>query len=757
MGRSQGKDVQNVLVDGKEFFGKDYKIATKNLTAEAVDKVQVYDKRSDMAEFTGVEDGAEEKTINLELKEDHKQGYFGNMSGGYSAEGRYDGQASVNRFSTTTQLSLLGNLNNINRQGFSGGEYESFVSEMGGGGSFTLGGGGFQGGSSLSDGFSNTLSFGLNASRDFGTKWSVRSSYFMSTIENKQDRTVQQQQVLGSSLTSFTNQNSNQLNDNLSHKGNLNVKYTWKKGHDLQLRSNLSASTSSLSNKGFRETSRGTGVISNNSLTDYSSDGDRFGGDASLTYRKKLNENGRSLVAEARADLNDSETITDLNSVTGLFMPGDVATYDEIIQYQSSLGNTFVQSQKLSLSEPLGNGRLLELRGERRSINEDQDKTVYDVLNGNQTFNELLSSGLDRTYTYYKGGLNFIKNWKQLYLSAGLDVQESSLDGRVLDKNTQITNGYTNLLPSASARYSIKDGMSLNLRYNASTREPSMTELQPFPDNRDPLNVYYGNPELKPEYRHSTNLNYHYFDQFTFVNLFAFLSANYTQDKIARSRTTDSQLRQEITSVNTDGDWNFNGSVHFGAPIRKLGMKFNISNSAMFSKGIEIINGEENKSDIIRNTVNLTLENRSKDIFDVRVGAQYTFNDVSYSLNRNQNQDYINRSYNASVSYYLGETWEFSTSLDYRVYTQQLSGSATNVPLLQATISKTLLKQRADLQLIGLDLLDKNQGINFSNTGNIIQEERINSLGRYVMLKFVYRLSGTKKSQGGGLRVIHSM
>lgn len=760
--KAQGKDVQNVLVDGKEFFGNDYKIATKNLTAEAVDKVQVYDKRSDMAEFTGVEDGAEEKTINLELKEDHKQGYFGNVSGGYSAEGRYDGQASVNRFSTTTQLSFLGNLNNINRQGFSFGDYINFVGGMGAmqaGGSFGGANSGIQVGTNLSDGFSSTLSLGLNASRDFGTKWSIRSSYFVSDIENKQDRTVQQQQVLGSSLTSSTNQNSNQISDNLSHRTNLNVKYTWNKGHDLQLRSNLSASTSSLSNKGFRETSRANGIISNNSLTDYTSDGDRFGGDASLTYRKRLNENGRSLVADLRADLNDSETTIDLNSVTGLFMPGDVATYDEILQFQSSLGNTFTQTQRLSLSEPLGNGRLLELRGERRAISEDEDRTVYDVLNGNQTFNDLLSSGLDRTYTYYKGGLNYIQNWKQVYLGVGLDVQESSLDGRVLDNNTKITNGYTNLLPSANVRYTIKDGMSLYLRYNASTREPSMTELQPFPDNRDPLNVYYGNPELKPEYRHGANLNFNYFDQFTFVNLFAFLSANYTEDKIARSRTIDSQLRQEITSVNTDGDWTYNGSVNFGAPIRKLGMKFNISNNISFSKGIEFINSEENKSDIFRNTVDLTLENRTKDIFDIRVGAQYTFNDVSYSLNRNQNQDYINRSYNANISYYLGETWEFSTSLDYRVYTQQLSGSATNIPLLQATISKTLLKERADLQLVGLDLLDKNQGINFSNTGNFIQEERINSLGRYVMLKFVYRLSGSKGRSAGGIRVIetHSM
>lgn len=753
---AKGKEVQNVLVDGKEFFGNDYKIATKNLTAEAVDKVQVYDKQSDMAEFTGVEDGQEEMTINLELKEDHKQGYFGNMSGGYSAGGRYDGQASINRFSSTTQLAFLGNLNNVNRQGFSFGDYISFMGGMGAmaTGEFSMGGGGIQIGSNLSDGFSKTLSLGLNGSRDFGSKVSLRSSYFVSSIENEQDRVVQQQQVLGSSVSSLTDQTSDQLSDNLTHRANLNLKYTWEKGHDIQLRSNANISTSSLNSVGFRQTTKASGEISNNSQTSYQSSGDNLGGDASLTYRKRLNEKGRSLVADVSINLNDSDQSNDLNSVTGLFQSGDIATYDEILQYQSSLGNTVRQTQRLSLSEPLGGGRLIELRGERRAINEDQDKSVYDIQNGVQTFNELLSSGLDRTYTYYKAGLNYTQNWPSLYLGVGVDVQESSLDGRILDQGTDITNGYTNILPSANLRYTLKDGMFLGLRYNASTREPSMNELQPFPDNSDPLNIYYGNPALKPEYRHSGNLNYNYFDQFTFVNLFAFFNATYVQDKIARSRTIDDQFKQEITSVNTDGDWSFNGSVHFGAPIRKLGMKFNISNSASISKGIEFINGDENKSDIFRNSINLTLENRSKEVFDARVGAQYTFNDVSYSLNRNLNQNYLNRSYTADFSYFIGETLEISTGMEYKVYTQDLFGASDNVPLLRASITKTLLGQKADIQLVGLDLLDKNEGINFSNSGNFIQEERINSLGRYVMLKFIYRLNKTGGRASGPMRTI---
>jgi hypothetical protein len=461
-----------------------------------------------------------------------------------------------------------------------------------------------------------------------------------------------------------------------------------------------------------------------------------------------LNEKGRSLVAVARLNLNDSDTGADLNSLTGILGRGDIFTYDEIAQIQASLGNTLQQTQRISLSEPLGKGRLIELRGERRQVNEDKDKTVSDLVNGSLILNDMLSSGLDRTYTYYKAGLNFRKNWEKVNFGIGIDIQESTLDGTILDKDVSISNGFTHWLPSANLRWSINQGQSLSVRYNASTREPSMTELQPFTDNDDPLNVYVGNPELESEYRHRMSINYRFFDQFTFTNMFAFLSTNYTQNKITRSRTIDDSFKQEITSVNTDGDWTFSGSLYFGTPIRPIGAKINLSNSAVYSRGIEFINAEENRSNILRNTLGLKLENRNKDLFDIGVGAQFTFNNVSYSLNEDLNQNYVNKTYSANASYYLGESWEFSTALDYRAYSQEVFGSSSSVPLLQASITKTLMKQRADVQLVGLDLLDRNEGINFSNTGNVIQEVRTNSLGRYVMLKFIYRISGRTSRTG---------
>lgn len=760
--KAQGEDVQKVLVDGKEFFGDDPKIATKNLPAAAIDRVQVYDKKSDMAEFTGVDDGEEQKTINLELKEDAKNGYFGNMAGGYSADGRYDGQASINRFSPNTQLAFIGNVNNINRQGFSFGDYMSFMGGMGAvmSGGFRVGGndgGGISIGTDLSDGFSETLALGLNLSRDFSMGTEVRSSYFLSSIENNQVRSILSQQVLGASLAANTDENSTQFSDNLTHRLNLNVNQEFGEGHDLRLRSNFSLSNSSLSNIGVRSTTDLEGIVQNSSDTSYLTDGNSTRGSANLTWRKRLNDDGTSVVAESRLNLNDSDTDADLQSLTGIAGRGNVLTYQEIQQIQQTLGNTLQQTQRVSLTQSIGKEHLFELQSERQAINEDKDQVVYDLVSGMQVRNDLLSSGLDRSYTYLRGGLTYRRSWENVNVGVGVEVQESSLDGTLVDNDVSVSNGYTHVLPSLQLNWSPAQGRNLWLRYSTRTREPSMNELQPFTDNSDPLNIYVGNPELEPEYRHQLTLRYTYFDQFTFVNLFAFASANYTANNITRSRTIGEGLAQEITSVNTDGDWTYTGNINFGAPIRSLGMKFNVSNNAMYNRGLEIINTEQSESRTLRNTVSLTLENRDKEIFDVAVTGSFTYNDVAYSLNDRQDQSYVNSSYSARGSVYLGETWEISTEMEYRMYSQEVFGEARSVPLWEASITKSLIGQRADLQIIGLDLLDRNEGISFTNSGNFIREERINSLGRYVMLKFIYRLSGSGRDSGRGAPVIRMM
>ncbi|MEL6923550.1 MAG: carboxypeptidase regulatory-like domain-containing protein [Bacteroidota bacterium] len=236
--KAQGETVNKVYVDGKEFFGNDPKIATKNLPANAIDKVQVYDKKSDLAEFSGVDDGQESKTINLQLKEDKKQGYFGSIEAGYGTQERYEGNFNLNRFAGKTQFSALGKINNVNQNGFSFDEYLNF---MGGIGSFMQGGGEFSISSEdglpldfgRNDGFSNSASGGLNYNYDFGKKSELHLSYFYNELRQTRDvQRFRENLFDGQSFNSETFENS--LSANANHR--LNAKLSIDIDSTQQLR-----------------------------------------------------------------------------------------------------------------------------------------------------------------------------------------------------------------------------------------------------------------------------------------------------------------------------------------------------------------------------------------------------------------------------------------------------------------------------------------------------------------------------------------
>ena len=728
--RAQGQDVENVLVDGKEFFASDPKIATQNLPADAIERVQVYERKSDMAEFTGISDGDEETTINLVLKEGAKGGYFGNATGGLGADvsayealgprsddrARYDGAFNINRFSSTTQLASVANLNNVNAR---------------------------------APGFTETFNLGLNANHDFAARSWMRSSYSLGNSDNLLNSTLQQQQLLGSQVSSLIDQTSSQTIDDLTHNLNVNAQHTFADGHDLRLRANLNAGSPALNNTNFRETQTASGLTQNTAATSYVVDEDNIGGDARLTWRKRISESGRSIVAEGSANLNEPDMAGLLSSTTGLYSPpGGTVTYNEILQQQSRFGRTLRHSLRLSLTEPLGPGRVLEIFGQRNVIAEDQTKSVYDLESGTPIFNNPLSSEFETTYTYLRGGLRFNRNTPDKRFMLGLQVQNSNLDNNVLDQEVQFTNGYTHLLPSANFRVQFDQGESLDLRYTTSTREPTMTELQPYVTNTDPLNVYVGNPNLTPEYTHALNTEYRLFDQFSFLNLFTFLRGTYTKDDIVMSRTVDAQARQVTTPVNAARGWSTTGGANLGTPIRRIGARLSLEYNVMYSKGYEFVNSAENVARLLQNTIVVGLENRDKDVFDIRAGGRFTFNDVDYSLNDELNTDYLNRVFYASGTYYLGP-WTFSTSMDYQMYDQEVFGAGQNVALLGASVSRLVMEDRVEVQLIGFDLLNQNQGVSITSTSSFIQEERTESLSQYLMLKLIYRLGPS----GAGMNV----
>ena len=757
---AQGEEVAKILVDGKEFFGDDPSVAMENLPADAIEQVAVYDKESDMAEFTGIPDGQEERTINLKLREEARSGYFGRARGDVGGdarsgarlaapagnEARYNGSLSLNRFSPTAQLALTASANNVNQGGRSRGGFSNLAAGMPGGG------GGRRGGGS-GDGFTETMSLGLNGSREFTEDTWLRGSYSVRHLDNSQDRTLQRQALFGSDVASLVDQVSNQTAGNVSHRLDLNGQIAFSEGHELRVRVRGDGRASSLTSFANRETRALGGDMLNSATTDYLADGSELGGDGRLTWRKRLNEDGRSLVAELRSDLEHSDVSADLSSVvSGLRRDGDAdGDVEEILQEHSRVGWTRSNSARLSLTQPLAEGHTLELFGQRNATFQDRDNSVYDLVDGAAVFNGRSSSGFERAYTYLQGGTRYSRDTDGSWLTFGLRLQTSRLDGVILDRDETIATGYTHLLGNARLKKEIKEGQTLQVRYDGSSREPSLTQLQPYSDNTDPLNIYSGNPDLRPEYRHRVNADYRFFDEATFINLFTFAGFTYTGNNISMSRVFDERGLQTRMPVNTSGEWSGNLGVNFGTPVRRVGIDVDVEYDVNYSEGTELVNHAASQSRILRNSLEIGVDNREKDRLDVRASVSFNFNDVAYSLNQELDRGYVNSQYRAEATWHIGDAWTLESDFRHRVFDQGLFGDARNVARWDAAISRRVLDERAEIELRAYDLLNQNEGVAITNSANYIQESRTDSLGQYFMLRVMYRL-GTPMNRRGSRR-----
>ncbi len=745
---AQGEEVQNVLVDGKEFFGSDGTIATRNLPADAISQVDVYDKQSDMAEFTGIADGNDERTLDLKLREEAKVGYFGNTNGALGSDidnraqlggsaandARYNGALNLNRFSPSGQYALILNADNVN-QGRGG---------RGGGG----GGGGF----------TEAMSVGVNASNDFGDDNWLRSSYFFNESDNERNSTVHQQSLFSSNLASLVDRSSSSESGNQSHRLNLNGQIELAEGNQLRLRANGNFRNSDQTQFTNQETLNADGGMLNSAITNYLTNGDDLSGDARLTWRKRLGTSGRSMVAELQSRISDNEELAELTSeVTGLSRgrggSGGLDETEYTFEEQVDERRNWTNSARLSLTQPLGQGRILELYGRASTTGEDRDNPVYDIVDGVRHLNEPRSNGFERAYTYYNAGTRFNRNNDRYRLVTGVQVRRSNLDGLIKGRDERIANAYTHVLPNLDFRIELKESHNLNFEYNTSTDEPSLTQLQPFVNNTNPLNIYAGNPDLVPEYTHRLRGEYRFFDQFSFRNLFMYSNYTYTHNTIAQSRFYDERGVQTRSPINTDASWSANLGATYGTPIRRLGVEVDLEYRVSYSEGTELINLIANDNQSIRNTVNFTIENRNRDRVELRARSSFNFNNARYSLNEDLNRDYLNSTYSLDATIYPTSAWTIESELRYQVYDNDLYGSTQfgevqNVARWDASILRRLLDNRVEIELRARDLLNQNTGINISNNSNFIQESRTESLGRYFMLQINYRL-GTQFARGG--------
>ncbi len=761
---AQGEQVRRVTVDGKNFFGTDPKLATKNLPADAIKKVQVFDKKSDQTAFSGIEDGQREKTINLELKDDKKNGTFGSLMAGGGTDDRFQSRLSLNRFSKGRQLSFLGMANNVNEQGFSMDDYMNFT----GGSQQMMGGGGRVSMSFSADnangvplnfgnranGIMTNYAGGVNFNNQFNKKTELNGSYFYNYLDHDRDQTTLRENAFENGKFT-TNSNSRQENSNANNRLNMTL------DHKLDSMNSLKLTTSGSYNQTDSEVISSSETLTpNNELQNESqrlslSSGANAALNSSLLWRHKFGKKGRTFSSNLQLNVsqNDCEAFLD---ATNTFY--GISPREEVLKQKSEQKtDNLTYGATLSYTEPLGGRKYLEANYSYRKNSNDVSRLVYDVAADAPILNTDLSNQYTSDYQYHRTGLNFRVNKVKYNFMLGGSVQSTSLHGGLITADTTIDRSYQNILPAVRFNYDFSNSKHLSFDYETSMQEPGIQELQPVIDNSDPLNIYVGNPSLRPAYSQSWRLNFNTFNPMNFMSFFAFLDVDHTTNAITNARSIDSEFVATMTPVNVSNNMSVVSSANLSFPINKIKSRFTLGGNFRNQKSINLLN--EVSSTINQQSAGATFRYsyRYKEIFDVALSARLDRQLTNYQFEQ-PDQLFLNNNYTTEANLTIKKNYQLSSNFELLQYDNPSRNFSQTIPLLNLSISRYVLKNNVgEIKFAANNLLDKALGINQTASINYFERQTTNSLGRYFMLSFTYALNKQLNPMGmrrGGGRMM---
>ena len=735
-----GKEVKKVMVDGKEFFSDDPKVASKNLPAKMIDKLQVLDKKSDMAQMTGFDDGEEETVINLTVKPGMKQGWFGNAYGGYGSKDRYEGNAMVNRFVNNDQITFMGGANNTNNMGFSD-LASTMFSGMGGGG-------GRRGGFGAGSGITSSGNAGLNFSKEFKPDkltlgGNTRYSHSDNDARSKSDR----QNILPGDSSSYDN--SEAMSRTKSDNFGVDFRLEWKPDTMTQLIFRPSFSFSHSMNDNFSDATtldNERDTVNTNKSNNYS-ESNGYNLNASIDFSRKLNNKGR--VFSATLSGGNSDSYSDgMNRSDIVYFNQTDALKNSIIDQRSRYDNKgFNYRAYVSWVEPIGHNNFIQAT---YSISQRKQEALKNVYNqeADGIYNVLdsaYSQSYRNNFISQRASLSFKSQRAKFNYTIGLnlDPSYSSSENFVGDTTlSKITRKVVNLSPMAQFNYMFDKRTNLRIMYNGRTSQPSMTQLQPVADISDPTNITIGNPDLNPRY---TNNVFIRFQQFTPEKQRAFMimaNGSYIINDIVSYTSYNQETGVKTTTYkNVNGNYSGNVRMMLNTPLKNKKFSINSMTMASFANSNGYINEEKNTNR------NLILSERGgidfrSSYLDLGVNGNIRYNATSNSLQKENNQNTFNYGAGGYTTIYLPLNFKIESDVNWSTNSGYGDGFKQNEVLWNASASKSFLKNnQGTLRFKIYDILQQRSNISRSITASYIQDSEYNTLGSYFMVHFIYRFS----------------
>lgn len=776
---AMGEQVKKVTVDGRDFFGDDATAALKNLPADIIDKIQVFDKLSDQAQLTGFDDGNSIKTVNIVTKSGIKNGQFGRIYTGAGTDGRYTAGGNVSFFKGNRRLSLVGNFNNINLQNFSTQDLLGVTSSGGGGGGFGGRGGGGRGGGGgnfggggdnfnvgQSSGISKTNAAGINFSNVYGKKLTLTGSYFFNTSNNTNQSLSNTATTIGDSiLHSIQNSNSNSTNTN--NRINLRLEYKIDSANSLFIIPSLSFQKNNSASGTTSQSFYNLNDSTNSSISHNTNDRKGYNLRNSILFRHAFPKRGRSLSLGFNTTWTQNDG-TGISDASFKFYKNGIASDSATNRFSDNATNGSTIGGNIAYTEPIGKkGQLqIDYTPTVQKNKADQQTFRYDGQKYS-LFDSTQSNLFDNTITTNNVGVNYrLGQSRDEQLSFGVNFQTSKLESqRTFPTTTSVNQTFSNVLPNLMWRKKLSNVSNIRVFYRASTNFPSINQLQDVVNISNPLSVSSGNPGLKQTYTHFLTSRYSYTNSKTSKSFFANILLQTASDFITNAiyiPRKDSLIQQNVKlqansqftkPVNLDGYKSLRTFFTYSMPLKFIKTTLNLNAGFSYSNTPGLVNYLTTKTNAYAYNSGVVLASNISEYVDFNLSYSANFNNSNTkSVTSTSTNKYINQSAGAQVNLLSKKGWFLQNDVSGNTYSGLSSGLNQSFWLWNAAIGKKILKKQAgELKLSVFDLLKQNQSISRTITGPVTEDVQTQVLQQYFMLTFTYKLKnfGTPATRQG--------
>ncbi|KKO92317.1 hypothetical protein AAW12_05950 [Sphingobacterium sp. Ag1] len=739
--KAQGEPVNKIIIDGREFFSTDPKVALKNLPADVIAKIQIIDDKTEQAKFSGFDDGKRMKVINIVTKPDKRKSYFGKLSGGVGPDQKYAINTQVTKMNPKRQYAIDINTNNVNQP-------NGFAPR-----------GNTRG--RTGQGVTTRFNTGFNyLDRFFNDQMDFNANYTYNYTDNT---------ILSQSKTEYTagnraNQinNQDQLNSTYSNNHALAIRANWKIDsiQKLDFQPNFSYQRNDRNSSSKGNTLLNLAEMLNSSDRRNNSFGENFNWGGDLTYMRRLNKPGRTISFNISGSFSSNKSHATNFALNSYYKDGLFNRVDTVNNRNYSNGDTNGLRSKIAYTEMLGTYSRLQGNYTFRNTARYSDRRTYEFLAETGQLGELknrLSNEFRNDFVYHSGGVSYLFNKKDsIRFQIGLDYQTASQVNDKLFPNILTTKSrFNSLLPNLNFQYNFNKDTRVEFRYNAKTNTPSIEQLQDFIDNQNPLRISSGNPDLKQEYDHNLVVQFRSINKASGRSFTSDFTADFIEHKISNTIfTTDSAFAitedivlgpggQYIRPENFNGVYNLKWQNSLGYRSELLKLNFNLNNNLYFNQNYTLLNLEK----VNAQTYGLSQRVGVNTAFskDVIIGLDYNGN-IAFSKNsasEKSNYSVYKHTLGNSIALTLLKTWTLNSTFNYLYNGSILNSPSTTSLLWNVSIGKKLFKRRnAEINLTVFDLFNDNKNINQQVNDLWVRVSQSNAITRYAILSFTYHIRG---------------